>query len=282
MFKRQRSGSVLCPSCGKLVGVHDSECLNCGRRNPGMWGMAPIFRRLGKDLGFTSIVTWGCVALYVATLIADPRGIGMGGMLSILEPSNRSVYLFGASGAIPIFGYGRWWTVLSAAWLHGNVIHILFNMLWIRQLAPAASELYGSSRTVIIYTASSVVGFLLSSLAGFIFGPIPILGGAQLTLGASASIFGLLGALVVYGRRGGSSYVGRQAMTYAVILFVFGFIMPNIDNYAHLGGFLGGYAVARWLDPLQPERTDHMITAIVCLALTALSILASVLTARVF
>ena len=48
-------------------------------------------------------------------------------------------------------------------------------------------------------------------------------------------------------------------MTYAVILFVFGFLMPNIDNYAHLGGFLGGYATARWLDPLTPERIDHLI-----------------------
>ncbi len=282
MFRKKRSGSVLCPSCGQLVGIHDSECLNCGRRNPGMWGLAPIFRRLGQDLGFTSIVTWGCVALYAATLLNDPQGIGMGGMLSFLSPSGESVFKFGASGAIPIFGYGRWWTILSAAWLHGNAIHILFNMLWIRQLAPAASELYGSSRTVIIYTASSAAGFLLSSLAGFVFGSIPIIGGAQLTLGASASIFGLLGALVVYGRRGGSSSVGNQAKTYAVILFVFGFVMPNIDNYAHLGGFLGGYAVARWLDPLEPERTDHMISAIICLVLTALSILASVFTARIF
>ena len=246
-----------------------------------MWGLAPLFRRLGQDMGFTSLVIWGCAALYIACLLIDPREIGMRGM-SIMQPSNRSIYLFGASGAIPIFGFGRWWTVLSAAWLHGNLIHIFFNMLWIRQLAPATSELYGSSRTVIIYTASSIVGFLLSSFAGLIFGTIPILGGAQLTLGASASIFGLLGALVVYGRRGGSSHIGGQARTYAIILFVFGFIMPNIDNYAHLGGFLGGYAVARWLDPLKPERIDHMVTAIICLVLTALSILASALTAKVF
>ena len=52
--------------------------------------------------------------------------------------------------------------------------------------------------------------------------------------------------------------------------------MSGIDNYAHLGGFMGGYAMARWLDPLLPERTDHMIAALVCLGLTALSILASV------
>jgi rhomboid protease GluP len=276
MFKRQKTGSILCPSCGKLVGVQDKECWNCGRRNPGMWGFAFILRRMGNNFGFVSIVIWGCAALYLAMLLYDPHGIRMSGM-SILAPGNRSLFTFGASGAIPVFGYGRWWTVLSAAWLHGNLLHILFNMMWVRQLAPAASELYGTSRIVIIYTVSSIFGFLLSSCAGWLFGATPIffLRGAALTVGASAPIFGLLGALVVYGRRGGSSYIGGQAKTYAIILFVFGFIMPGIDNYAHLGGFLGGYAAARLLDPLLSERIDHLVAAIICLALTALSILAS-------
>jgi rhomboid protease GluP len=242
-----------------------------------MWGFAPYLRKLSGNFGFVSIVIWGCAALYLATLLYDPRGIRMGGGLSILSPGSRSLFAFGASGAIPVFGYGRWWTLLSAAWLHGSILHIIFNMMWVRQLAPATSELYGTSRTVIIYTFSSIVGFLLSSCAGLIFGATPIffLRGASLTIGASAPIFGLLGALVLYGRRGGSSYIGGQAKTYAVILFVFGFIMPGIDNYAHLGGFLGGYAAARWLDPLRPERGDHLIVAVVCIALTALSILAS-------
>jgi rhomboid protease GluP len=247
-----------------------------------MWGFASLLRRLGNDLGFVSIVTWGCAALYVASLLADRQGIQMNGM-SILAPSGRSLLIFGASGAIPVFAYGRWWTVLSAAWLHGNLLHIGFNLLWVRQLAPATAELYGASRTVIIYTVASITGFLLSSWAGLIFGAMPIffLRGAAFTLGASAPIFGLLGALVVYGRRGGSSHISGQAMTYAAILFIFGFVMPRIDNYAHLGGFLGGYAAARWLDPLRPERVDHLLAAVLCLALTALSILASILTARI-
>ena len=247
-----------------------------------MWGFATLLRRVGSDFGFVSIVTWGCAALYAATLLYDPRGIGMNG-LSILAPSGNSVFVFGASGAVPVFAYGRWWTVLSASWLHGNLLHIVFNLLWIRQLAPAAAELYGASRAVIIYTIAAIAGFLLSSWAGLIFGSSPIffLRGAAFTLGASAPIFGLLGALVVYGRRGGSSHIGGQAMTYAVILFIFGFMMPNIDNYAHLGGFLGGYAAARLLDPLRPERVDHLIAAVICIALTVLSILASILTASI-
>ena len=61
-------------------------------------------------------------------------------------------------------------------------------------------------------------------------------GGAGITIGASASIFGLLGALVHYGRKSGSSLIHGQAMRYAIILFMFGVIMPGVDNYAHPAG----------------------------------------------
>jgi membrane associated rhomboid family serine protease len=58
--------------------------------------------------------------------------------------------------------------------------------------------------------------------------------------------------------------------------------MPRVDNYAHLGGFAGGYLVARWLDPLQPERINHMIAAVFLFAVTALSVLASLLHGKLF
>lgn len=243
-----------------------------------MWGFAPVLRKLGNDLGFTSIILWGCAALYLSTLLVDVKGIGNSG-ISILAPNIRSLFLFGASGAVPVFGYGRWWTVLSAGWLHANLLHIGFNMMWVRQLAPAAAELYGVPRMAIIYTISGICGFLLSSSAGLVFSATPLffLRGAQFTLGASAPIFGLLGALVLYGRRGGSSHISRQALGYAVIMFVFGLVMPGIDNYAHLGGFIGGYGMARFLDPLKPERINHLIAAMALMVLTALSILASLL-----
>jgi rhomboid protease GluP len=277
MFRRQKTGAVLCTSCGKLVGVRDEVCWNCGRRNPGLWGFGPLLRSLGRDLGLTSIVLAGCAILYTASLLMNLRGVTNNGVFGILSPSNGSLFLLGASGALPVFGFGRWWTVLSASWLHGNILHIFFNMLWVRQLAPEVVELYGAPRTVLVYTAAGIAGFALSSCAGFVFAGMPIffLRGAQFTLGASASIFGLLGALVYYGRRGGSSHIRTQATSMAVILFIFGFTMPNIDNYAHLGGFLGGYGVARWLDPLQPEKIDHMVWALACLGATVASILAS-------
>jgi rhomboid protease GluP len=280
MLGRKKEGSVVCPSCGLLVGVNDDECLNCGRRNPGLWGFGPLVAKLGRgDLGdsFVQLIVIACAILYIASIVADPGGIRMGGMLSFLSPSVRGLEFFGASGAIPVFLDGRWWTVLSASWLHGGLLHIFFNMMWVRMLGPAVVEFYGLSRMILIYTIAGAVGFTASSFAGFYLFFMPgFLRGAGFTIGASASIFGLLGALLYYGRRSGSSVVGEQARMWALFLFIFGFIMPGVDNWAHLGGFVGGYSLSRWLDPLHPERLNHTIGALVCLGMTALAIVASV------
>jgi rhomboid protease GluP len=227
-------------------------------------------------MGFVPLVIGACVGLYIIGLLLS--GASIQGMFA---PSTEILFLLGASGSVPVFGYGRWWTVLTAGWLHAGVLHILFNVLWLRQLAPATADLYGAGRMIIIYTVSSVVGFTLSTLAGaFLFWiPIPFLRGGQFTVGASAAVFGLLGALVYYGRRTGSSHVGSQAFMYAAVLGVFGLIFPGVDNYAHLGGFLGGYAAALIMDPLKPERIDHLALAVVCLVVSAGAIILSFVTA---
>jgi rhomboid protease GluP len=277
MFSRRTTGSVVCPSCGSLVGVRDDRCYSCGRVNPGLWGFAPALRQLGADLGFVPLVMGASSVLYVLTLLASGRELTVIDRgLSILAPSPRALILFGASGALPVFGFGSWWTVLSATWLHGGLLHIFFNMYWVRMLGPATADIIGPARTVIIYVVSGVAGFLLSSAMGYYGGPIPMLRGANITIGASASIFGLLGALVHYGRLSGSSLIRGQATQYAIILFVFGFFMPGIDNYAHAGGFAGGYAASALFNPLTRERGDHVLLAVVCLAATFLSIGASV------
>ena len=64
---------------------------------------------------------------------------------------------------------------------------------------------------------------------------------------------------------------------YAVILFLFGFLASRVDNWAHFGGFVGGYASAVLLDPLKPERLDHLIAAFICLGATGLAVVYSVL-----
>ncbi|MGH9159027.1 MAG: rhomboid family intramembrane serine protease [Vicinamibacteraceae bacterium] len=257
--------------------MNDDRCYTCGQRNPGLWGYAPLLRSLGRDVGFTSLVIGASAALYVISLLLSGPNIGMGGMMTFLSPSSQALFVLGASGAIPVFGAGAWWTVLSAGWLHGGLLHILFNVLWIRQLAPATAEAFGPGRMIIIYVVAGACGFVLSSMVGYLLPGLPFfLAGSQFTVGASAAIFGLLGALMCYGRRTGSSMIHREAKLYAVMLFIFGVIMPGVDNYAHAGGFAGGYVMAEMLKPLEPERSVHVLVGLGLLAATVLAILASV------
>ena len=279
LFRRQATGSVVSVSCGRLVGVRDERCFHCGRRNPALWGYAPALRMLGADLGFVKLLIGGCAALYLVALLLSPGALQPRGLMQLFAPSSRTLFLLGASGPLPVFGLGHFWTVLSAGWLHGSLLHILFNMMWVRQLAAPVADLYGAGRMVLIWTAASVVGFAMSSAAGAFLPALPLIGShAAFTVGASASIFGLLGALVFYGRRSGQRAMRDQVWGWAVVMFLFGLIMPGVDNWAHFGGFVGGYVAARLLDPLQPERLQHLLLALICLAATFGSIVLSVVT----
>jgi rhomboid protease GluP len=280
MFKRQTSGSVVCVSCGYLVGVKDDRCYHCGRRNPALFGFAPALRSLGHDAGFVPFVTGACVVVYLLSLAIGGVATG-GGLLGFLSPGAVGPFLLGESGYIPVFQLGRWWTVLSAMWLHGGLLHLLMNMYGLRQLAPGVAELYGPGRMVIIYVIGSAFGFVASSLAGvFFFRLPPPLAPGGITLGASAALFALIGALLYYGRRSGSRWVHLQARSWAISAFVFGLLIPGIDNYAHAGGFLGGYLVSRLLDPLRQEQINHILVGVILLAVSLLAVVVSILHGR--
>jgi rhomboid protease GluP len=265
-MSEKRTGSMLCPDCGQLISVNAESCIHCGRKNPGMWGLTPLIRRwLGGAFGVVPAVITVCVALYILCLMLDPSAIMQPrGMMSLLSPSLKSLYLLGATGTFPL-QQGRWWTLITAIYLHGGILHIFFNLLWVRQIGPTVEEFFGTSRLILIFTISGVIGFIVSSLFGVPF-----------TIGASGSIFGLLGAMVYYGRhRGGAfgSAVYRQIGQWALILFVLGFVMPGVNNWAHGGGFAGGYLTAMFVgySEQRSESFTHQILALGCVALTVIS-----------
>lgn len=261
---RQRSGSSLCYACGKLNRVDASACFYCGRRNPGLWGFGPAIGRLIGGLDFAALVTVVAITAYVASLALDPRAaLAPRGVFDLFAPGGRALIALGMAGAVP-WQAGYWWTVLTAIYLHGSLLHILFNLLWIRQLLPDVEDVYGQARTIVIFTLSGAAGFLLSNAAGNPF-----------TLGASGAVFGVLGAMVWYGRRRGGLFgaaVLRQYGSWALILFVVG-LLPGmrVDNWGHAGGFLGGVLVALLLGAgdQHPERGFHRVSAAACLVLTA-------------
>ena len=102
-----------------------------------------------------------------------------------------------------------------------------------------------------------------------------------MTVGASAPVFGLIGALYHYGRKG-SSIIRQTAISIMVQAALFGLLVPGIDNYAHLGGFIGGYFTSSFLNPMSRERGDHTVIALCCLVASALAVAASIVTGLKF
>ena len=217
MFTRQTTGSVVCPSCGSLVGVNDDKCYTCGRRNPGLWGYAPLLRRLGNDFGFLHDravrLHRDCTPL---TLLAHAeRRRQHHGRRAVLHPvagQLRDAAPSAPSGAIPVFVDGMWWTVLSAGWLHGSALHILFNMMWVRQLGPITADIYGGAAWSSSTPSSSACGFLVSSTAGLYLARAPAVPRRRgLHAGRVSADLRAAGCAVHYGRRGGSSLMAGSS-----------------------------------------------------------------------
>jgi len=261
---RKTSGAILCPSCGRLTNADAPACLVCGRRNPGMWGFAGPLRALFRRRSFVDVVSVACVILYVMSLVFDPQAaLQPRGYLNVFSPSLAALRALGATGAVP-WQEGQWWTLFTAIYLHGGLLHILFNVLWIRQLGPAVQELYGPSRLVIVFTVAGAAGFVASNLLVYDF-----------TIGASGSIFGLLGALVAFGQKRGGTFgamVLRQYGQWAVVLFVLGFLMPGVNNIAHAGGFVGGFAAGLML-ALAEHRSETAFDQLLAAAAIGVTLL---------
>jgi len=263
--------AMLCPNCRKLISQDEPRCPYCGTLRPGLWGLGPKIQNLfGHQLQLVQIISMACVVLYVTALLLDIRGAlsPSGGPLGILSPNPRVLVLLGMTGG-PIFEQsnkttlelGLWWTLLTAIFLHGSLLHIFFNVMWIRQIGSFAEHELGPARFFVLFMLSGAGGFLLTNL----FGNAP-------SVGASGSIFGLLGAMIAFRqRRGGTRDVlTQQFLMWAVILFAFGFFVPRIDNWAHLGGFVTGFLMGQRLHGVREKREGRnvQIAALVLLLLT--------------
>lgn len=265
----------------------EKRCFNCGRGYPGLFGFGPLLGRFGRYGGFGDLMFWSCGAIYLITVLLNPEGplSQRAGLLSMFAPHPATLFLFGDSGLVPIFGYGRWWTVLSAGFLHGGILHIYFNLSGLRQLIAEVENVLGLGRTILIYTIASVSGFALTScvrLGTAMFFPgiektfLRVIAGAELSVGASAAICGLVGALLAYGQRTGQFHLQRYARNSMIAVLIMGFLLPFIDNWAHVGGFVGGWAATRALRPLEDESPLHLLGGLICLVLMAASIVASI------
>ncbi len=173
-----------------------------------------------------SAVLIGClIAVSIAQFAVDNReGILFGGEKSIL-----------LGGFVkPLFSDGQYWRILTGAALHGGLIHLAFNCYALYILGKLIEALSNRAHLAIIFLLSAIGGGILS----LIFLPDAV------SVGASGGVIGFLGYLTVYGFKRRklltNDFLKNMLFNVVFIGFVGLFVLPNIDNFGHLGGLLTG------------------------------------------
>ena len=204
-------------------------------------------------------IVWTNVILFLVSLAFSGSGLGLTlNPFHLLAPSMESLTFLGASGTIPIDQYRAWWSLLTANWLHGSLIHILFNMMALRTVGPLVIREFGIARMFSIYTLAGIAGFYASYL-----GRVP------LTIGASTGLCGLIGALLFFGKSRGGEWgrqVFAQTRSWIISLALIGFLVPNINNWGHGGGLVGGILAGMILG-YNERRQENVLDRILALFL---------------
>ena len=228
----------MCPHCRAFIEPKAKICPYCdnevGARfrapEPALEGTA--LRGLIPQSHFTIFIMLAInFGIFVAMVILS-RKLGYDDVLGV---DGRVLQVFGAKERFSIFYAGQWWRLVSAGFLHAGVVHILMNSYVMFDLGAQVEQVFGTARFLAIYLLSSVAGFV----ASLYWTPNP-------SVGASAALSGLIGAMLAYGRRSGQSFVWSFYMRWVILMAVIGFFIPFIDNAAHFGGFAAGFVLG-WI-----------------------------------
>jgi rhomboid protease GluP len=191
------------------------------------------------------------------------------GMQAIMRPSTGLMVHWGGQYWPLVLDNNEWWRCITYAFTHGGLIHLGFNMIVLYQIGPLLESEIGWTRLMTVYTFSTII----ATLAGLIWHPVTVV------IGASGAIFGLIGFSISYYHRSGGA-IGFQRRNFmfqwALMAFIFGFIVPDADNAAHLGGVVTG-AVLGWFMPINirdKRKTEGLFNkiAIFCTIITIVSI----------
>lgn len=207
------------------------QCVECVRRSP-----SRVVSARSLFAGRRPYVTYVLVGLNVAVFLLGPvlPAIGVGGGLSLVQ-------LGGLNG--PAVAHGQWWRLVTAGFLHANILHITFNMVALFVLGQITEAALGRLAFAVLYFTS-----LLASSFGAL-----VLSADSLTVGASGAIFGLMGAAVVGQRSARIGAAAGSMMAWLVLNLVFTVVIPGISIGGHLGGLAGGvvcgvllFGLPRW------------------------------------
>ena len=252
----------LCPSCGTLVGANATRCHQCGANLT--FSMAAASRSLGKLMPATAPATYGILGfsclLYIVSLLATmrtnglqpPSGGGLFALFGIGRIDGNVLTRFGMSYPMPV-DLVQPWRLVMAVFLHGSLMHIVFNMWVLMDIGPQLEELYGSARFFFMYVLTGIAGYLFSSALS-----------NHPSMGGSGALLGLIGVLlaITSGRKSaGMQMLRSQIIRWLIYLAIWGFLARGmVDNYAHFGGFVAGFGLGKIMadrPPSSPEERNR-------------------------
>ena len=256
----------MCPHCRAFIDPKAKICDYCGNELG-----KPLWKQQAASTGGRGLIPQGNFTtliillvnfgLFAATLIMTFKQGDSTGLMAGID--GHVLRLFGAKDRFLIL-HGEWWRLVTAGFLHGGVLHILMNSWVMFDLGFRVEELFGTARFLVIYLVSSACGFVASTF----WTP-------YLSIGASAGIFGLIGAMIADGRRSGDPIMSSMYLRWALIILVIGFLpFFPFDNAAHVGGLAAGFLIAyfggtpRISDPIESVWKVAAGTALAVVALS--------------
>jgi rhomboid protease GluP len=260
----------MCPHCRAFITTRDRVCPYCqtqvgpraiDRRQPG-----EILGGLIPHAHFTTtmilVINFG---LYLATVIYSMRA---GNADAFWGLDGRTLIGFGAKMPEAILSYGQWWRLVTAGFLHGGFMHIAMNSWVLFDVGAQVEAIYGAKRLIVFYFMGTVCGFLASTFWS-----------ASLSVGASAGLMGLIGAMIALGLRDRSrtgSAIRGSYIRWTVYILILGLVPQlRVDNAAHIGGLAAGFCAAylAGTPKLVESRGEQFwrMAAYLCIFLTVLS-----------
>ena len=156
--------------------------------------------------------------------------------------SDKGLIILGAKWNSGITN-GEYWRFITCTFLHGNIMHLFVNIAAIYIFGQEVESIYGASKFILLYLISSWG----ASLTSYAFSP-------GIAIGASGAVFGVIGSLVIFffrqrGKVTGAEMKFKSMYTLVIINLIFGFLLPRIDNFAHIGGLITGLLFSYFISP---------------------------------
>lgn len=205
--------------------------------------------------------------LFVLSIISINLFIYLGEIATGALRSSSSIIAAGALKRELVL-QGEYWRLISASFLHASWGHLLGNSAFLYVLGMAIEHAYGIRKAAILYGVSALTGSLLSMIAS----PGP-------SIGASGAVFGLMGSLATLIIKNRDSFylrdrnIGVFVGAIAIFQIILGFRTPYIDNFCHIGGFLGGAATSLWLRPNFLQEINSPVIGVKAKRIATLAIL---------